>query len=160
MRRLAVGSVVLPPLSAQRADLICDQALLRQDGGRRSVLLLLRRRGPAGSCHLHQTAGEVQREAQALNGVGVLLLRSDRTGERFIIPPLESASLLHSNVQPSPAPHLHQRLLGQLGRLEGDRGRHVDGAGEAVARARRSLEAVQVGARLRVAAGEGARGAE
>lgn len=139
---MAVGTRLLPPLSAQRADLICDQALLLQDGGRRNVLLLLQRRGAAGSCHLHQTAGEVQREAQALNGVGVFLLRADRTGERFITPPPK-------RFKPSPvlsASHLHQRLLRQLGRLEGDRGGHVD--------------AVQVGARLRVAAGEGACRAE
>lgn len=93
MRHLLVGfDSALPPLSAQRADLICNQALLLQDGGLRNVLLLLHHRGPAGSCHLHQTAGEVQREAQALNGVSVLLLRSNRDRMWFSPREQESAS--------------------------------------------------------------------
>lgn len=62
----------------------------------------------------------------------------------------------------SSASHLHQRLLRQLGGLEGYSSGHVgcDGVSEAVARTRGSLEDVQVGARLRVAAGEGARRAD
>lgn len=34
-------------------------------------------RRPTGSSHLHQTAGEIQRETQALHGVCMLLLHSD-----------------------------------------------------------------------------------
>lgn len=78
--------MVLPPLSAQRAYLICYQALLLQDGGVRNVLLLPHHCGPAGSSNLHQTAGEVQRETQALHCVCVLLLRSHR-GRREIKTP-------------------------------------------------------------------------
>ena len=54
-------------------------------------------------------------------------------------------------------PNLHQGLLWQLGGLEGDGAPHVgrDWVCEAVARAGGALEAIQIGARLRVTAGEG-----
>lgn len=70
--------MALPPLSAQRAYLICYQALRLKYGGMRNFPLLPHHRGPTGSSHLHQTAGEIQREAQALHGVCVLLLHFDR----------------------------------------------------------------------------------
>ncbi|TNN56491.1 hypothetical protein EYF80_033288 [Liparis tanakae] len=56
----------VPPLSAQRADLICDQALLLEGSAR--VSLLLEHHHLAGASDLHQAAGEIQREAQALHG--------------------------------------------------------------------------------------------
>lgn len=74
----ATSDMALPPLSAQRAYLICYQALRLKDGGMRNFPLLPHHCSPTGSSHLHQTAGEIQREAQALHGVCVLLLHSDR----------------------------------------------------------------------------------
>lgn len=52
----------------------------------RDVFLLPQRRDPTGSGDLHQTAGEIQREAQALHNVCMLLLLStQRQEERQII---------------------------------------------------------------------------
>lgn len=65
-----------PPLLAQGADLICNQALLLQDGGLGRVFCLCHRVSPAGSCHLHQAAGKGEHEVEVLNCVRVLLLLS------------------------------------------------------------------------------------
>lgn len=46
------------------------------------VSLLLKHHDLTGASDLHQAAGEIQREAQALHGVRVLLLRSPRDGHK------------------------------------------------------------------------------
>jgi hypothetical protein len=73
-----------PPLPAEGADLVCHQALLLQEGGWGGVPLLRHSPspGPPDSCHLHQTAGKVQGEVKAPQGLCVLLLLSDSQRER------------------------------------------------------------------------------
>ena len=72
---------------------------------------------------------------------------------------IKSGHLIHFII-PSNASgyHLHQRLLRQFRRFKGDGTSHVgcDRIRETVTRTGRGLEAIQIGACLGVAAGEGA----
>lgn len=101
-RLTAIVDLALPPLSAQWAYLICYKALLLKEWGMRNVPQLRqlpKHRSPTGSSHLHQTAGEIQRETQALHCVCMLLLHSDRERrkERCVsgTPQCDSAFSLH-----------------------------------------------------------------
>lgn len=80
----ALVNVTLPPLSTQRAYLICYHALLLQEGGMRRVSLFPHNCNATGSSHLHQTTGEIQHETQSLHSVCMLLLHSNTEWGRKI----------------------------------------------------------------------------
>lgn len=79
---LLMLTLALPPFSTQWAYLICYQALLLKEGRMGNVGQLPHHSRATSSSHLHQTAGEIQHEAQALHCVCVLLLHSGTQGAK------------------------------------------------------------------------------